>query len=161
MANCFSKKSYLTSNEIAMNQSRREFITKGALAVGRGVDYKSYPLFHSSKKRPQARHTALYGSRWNEERSARTHSSRSHPLAYKNVEHAKLCRSEILTGSVHRSFKKILADLDLRMPSGHTVMDQTTLGRIEKGTFQIPGNTPLKMPRPSVSNMWLAHRSMP
>src|SRR5882724_11107589 len=98
-----------------MNQSRREFITKGALAVA-GVSIISHPLFPFIKERPQLG-IQLYTVRDEMKKDPLGTLKQIASIGYKNIEHANYVDRKFY-GFSAQEFKKILADLDLRMPSG-------------------------------------------
>lgn len=105
-----------------MNKSRREFIKKSALAAA-GVSMISYPLFPFIKERPQLS-IQLYTIRDEMKKDPLGTLKQIAGIGYKNVEHANYVDRKFY-GYNAQEFKKILSDLDLKMPSGHTVMTKS------------------------------------
>ncbi|MBL0742490.1 sugar phosphate isomerase/epimerase family protein [Chryseolinea lacunae] len=101
-----------------MNTSRRDFIKKGALSLA-ATSMISNVLF--AKAKSEMTGVQLYSVR---------EQMKSDPLAtlkqvaaqgYKYVEHANYVDRKFY-GYAAKDFKKVLDDLGLKMPSGHTVM---------------------------------------
>ena len=102
-----------------MNTSRRDFIKKGALTVlGSNVVVKS--LF-ASKPAKELMGLQLYSVRDEMKSDPLGTLKQLAGIGYKNVEHANYVERKFY-GYPAKEFKKILDDLGMKMPSGHTVL---------------------------------------
>ncbi len=102
-----------------MQSSRRIFLKRGALAIA-GSTLLSRSLFANAK--PQSLvGVQLYSVRDEMEADPLGTLKQIAGMGYKNVEHANY-RNRKFYGYAPTEFKKILSDLGLSMPSGHTVM---------------------------------------
>lgn len=97
---------------------RREFITKSTLAVA-GSSLLSIDLF-GAKKSKHAVGIQLYSVRDEMKNDPLGTLKKVAEMGYKNVEHANYVNGKFYGWSA-TEFKKILDDLGLKMPSGHTV----------------------------------------
>src|ERR1041385_3572247 len=100
-----------------MKQSRREFIKKSTMAMA-GVSLLNQSAF-SFVKRPQLS-IQLYSVRDEMKKDPMGTLKQIANIGYKNVEHANYVDRKFY-GYAPKEFKKILSDLGMKMPSGHTV----------------------------------------
>jgi len=101
-----------------MNQSRRSFIKKSALAMA-SVSLANQ-LFALSKENISLG-IQLYTVRDEMKSNPLETLKQIASIGYKNVEHANYVNRKFYGYSANE-FKKVLNDLGLKMPSGHTVM---------------------------------------
>ena len=102
-----------------MNTSRRDFLKKGALALA-GTSVLSHSLF-AAKGGKELVGLQLYCVREEMKKDPLGTLKQLAEMGYKNVEHANYVDRKFY-GFSATEFKKILNDLGLKMPSGHTVM---------------------------------------
>jgi len=102
-----------------MPVSRRKFIKKSALTVA-GISLLSRDLFAGSKSE-ELLGVQLYSVRDDMGKDPLGTLKQVAAAGYKNVEHASYSDRKFY-GYSAKEFKKILSDLGLYMPSGHTVM---------------------------------------
>ena len=102
-----------------MNSSRRDFLKKGALALA-GTSVLSHSLFAAIGKN-ELLGLQLYCVRDEMKVNPLDTLKQLAEMGYKNVEHANYIDRKFY-GFSAKEFKKILDDLGLKMPSGHTVM---------------------------------------
>ncbi len=102
-----------------MNQSRRNFIKKTGLALA-GVSLAGGPLF-SFTKGEESLGIQLYTVREAMAKDVLGSLKQIAAMGYKNVEHANY-KERKFYGYAPAEFKKILADMGMKMPSGHTVL---------------------------------------
>ena len=103
-----------------MNQSRRIFIRNAALAAA-GTAIFSNDLFASNAKKGQLTGIQLYSIRAEMSKDPLGTLKALSGMGYKHVEHANYINRKFY-GWTATEFKKVLDDLGLKMPSGHTVM---------------------------------------
>ena len=101
-----------------MSNSRRTFLKHGAAALAGTVMLK--PLFGFTKE-PSIVGIQLYSVRDEMKQDPLGTLKQVAAIGYKHVEHANY-RERKFYGYTPAEFKKVLADLGLKMPSGHTVM---------------------------------------
>jgi len=101
-----------------MHTTRREFIKTSALAVAGGVLLSSCSPSSSVKKELMG--LQLYCVRDEMKADPLTTLKELAKIGYKNVEHANYVDRKFYGWSA-TEFKKILNDLGMKMPSGHTV----------------------------------------
>ncbi len=102
-----------------MNTSRRDFIKKSALAIA-GASLASHKGFSFVKNRSQLG-LQLYSVRDDMKKDPLATLKQIASIGYKNVEHANYGDRKFY-GYAPKEFKKVLSDLGLKMPSGHTVL---------------------------------------
>jgi sugar phosphate isomerase/epimerase len=102
-----------------MTTSRRDFLKKGALALA-GTSILSHSLF-AAKKGKELLGLQLYCVREEMKKDPLGTLKQLAEMGYKNVEHANYVDRKFY-GYAAKEFKKVLGDLGLKMPSGHTVM---------------------------------------
>lgn len=102
-----------------MNPSRRDFIKKSALAVA-GTSLFSSSLFATNAK-PQILGMQLYCVRNEMKADPLGTLKELSKMGYQHVEHANYVNRKFY-GWTPAEFKKILTDLGMTMPSGHTVL---------------------------------------
>ncbi|MGC4021455.1 MAG: sugar phosphate isomerase/epimerase [Cyclobacteriaceae bacterium] len=102
-----------------MIQSRRSFIKKSGLAVA-GLSLASSKAFSFSNSKTLA--IQLYSVRDEMKANPLQTLQQIAKIGYKYVEHANYVERKFY-GFTAKEFKKILTDLDLKMPSGHTVLN--------------------------------------
>ena len=104
-----------------MNSSRRDFLKKGALAVA-GTSVLTDTLFSCSPaKQKEILGMQLYCVREDMRKDPLGTLTQLAEMGYKNVEHANYVDRKFY-GYPAKEFKKVLNDLGLKMPSGHTVL---------------------------------------
>lgn len=102
-----------------MNTSRRDFIKKSALTVlGSSVIVNS---LMAAKPAKQLTGLQLYSVRDEMKQDPLGTLKQLAGMGYKHVEHAGY-RDRKFYGYAAKDFKKVLDDLGMKMPSGHTVM---------------------------------------
>jgi len=102
-----------------MNNSRRAFIKNSSLAIAGSIAF-SAELF-AAKKRKQITGIQLYSVRDDMKINALSTLNKLAALGYTHVEHANYINRKFY-GYTAKEFRKILDDVGLKMPSGHTVM---------------------------------------
>lgn len=102
-----------------MNQSRRTFIKSSALAVA-GASIFSESIF-ALPKTMELVGVQLYSIREDMEKDPLATLKLLSKMGYKFVEHANYNERKFY-GYSAKEFKKLLGDLGMSMPSGHTVM---------------------------------------
>lgn len=102
-----------------METSRRTFIKNASLAVA-GTALLSNKLFGSAKKIERLG-VQLYSVRDAMSKDPAGSLKKLADMGYVHVEHANYVNRKFY-GYTAKEFKKVLADLSLQMPSGHTVM---------------------------------------
>jgi len=102
-----------------MKNTRRNFLKKSSLAVA-GIALFSDHLF-AAKKPGGLLGVQLYSVRDDMKTDPMGSLKKLAAMGYKNVEHANYIDRKFY-GYTATEFKKILDDLGLKMPSGHTVM---------------------------------------
>lgn len=103
-----------------MNTSRRKFIKKSTVA-GIGVALLSNRVFASLNASKEMLGLQLYSVRDDMKTDPSGTLKKLAAIGYKNVEHANYIDRKFY-GYSPVEFKKLLADLNLNMPSGHCVM---------------------------------------
>ncbi|AFK01874.1 Xylose isomerase domain-containing protein TIM barrel [Emticicia oligotrophica DSM 17448] len=98
---------------------RREFLQKGALALA-GTAAFSSDLF-ANKKAKHVVGVQLYSIREDMKKDPLGSLKKLAEMGYTHVEHANYIDRKFY-GYTAKEFRKILDDLGLKMPSGHTVM---------------------------------------
>ncbi|MDO1450506.1 sugar phosphate isomerase/epimerase family protein [Rhodocytophaga aerolata] len=104
-----------------MNNSRRAFLKTSALAVA-GSSLMGNSLFAAQKPKELVG-VQLYSIRDEMKKDPLGTLKQVAAMGYKNVEHANYVDRKFY-GYAPKEFKKILDDLGLKMPSGHTVMSK-------------------------------------
>ena len=102
-----------------MSTSRRDFIKKSALAVLGSSALMNSAL--AAKPAKQLTGLQLYSVRDEMKKDALGTLKQLSTMGYKHVEHANYVERKFY-GHSAKDFKKILDDLGMKMPSGHTVM---------------------------------------
>lgn len=102
-----------------MNTSRRDFIKKGALSV-LGSSVLANSLL-AAKPAKQLTGLQLYSVRDEMKKDPLGTLKQLASMGYKYVEHANYQERKFY-GYAPKDFKKVLDDLGIKMPSGHTVM---------------------------------------
>jgi sugar phosphate isomerase/epimerase len=103
-----------------MTLSRRKFLAKSSLSLA-GTMFLSNQLFAAQKAGPTMVGIQLYSVRDEMKADPLGTLKQLVAMGYKNVEHADYVDRKFY-GYSATEFKKILDDLGLKMPSGHTVM---------------------------------------
>ena len=98
---------------------RRDFLQKGAMALAASTAL-SHELF-AAKKKGEMVGVQLYSVRADMTKDPLGTLKKVADMGYKNVEHANYVNGKFY-GYSPTEFKKILDDLGMKMPSGHTVM---------------------------------------
>lgn len=102
-----------------MNTSRRSFIRNSALLIS-GAALLSKTTFASGKA-PEIFGIQLFSVRDDMQKDPKGTLTQLAKIGYKNVEHANYVDRKFY-GYAPKEFKKVLDDLGLKMPCGHTVM---------------------------------------
>ncbi|HTH54602.1 MAG TPA: sugar phosphate isomerase/epimerase [Cyclobacteriaceae bacterium] len=102
-----------------MNQSRRDFMKKSALAIA-SASLANQSLLAIGKGNAQLG-IQLYTIRDDMKKDPLATLKQIAAIGYKNVEHADY-RDRKFYGYAAKDFKKVLSDVGLKMPSGHTVL---------------------------------------
>jgi len=102
-----------------MNQSRRKFIKQSAFALA-GATVMSRSVFGFAKSKELVG-VQLYSVRDDMDKDPLGTLKQLSKIGYKFVEHANYNERKFY-GYPAKEFKKILSDLGISMPSGHTVM---------------------------------------
>ncbi len=103
-----------------MNQSRRAFIRSSALAAA-GMSLFNTNLLAGTAKKGELTGIQLYSIRTDMGNDPMGTLKKLSAMGYKHVEHANYINRKFY-GWTATEFKKILNDLGMTMPSGHTVM---------------------------------------
>jgi sugar phosphate isomerase/epimerase len=103
-----------------MQTSRRSFLKTGALALA-GVALLPDNLLAADQKRLQRVGVQLYSVRDTMKIDPLGTLKKLADAGYRHVEHANYIDRKFY-GYTAKEFKKVLTDLELKMPSGHTVM---------------------------------------
>ena len=102
-----------------MNTSRRDFLKKSALALAGTTVFLNKHC--GTKSRNELTGVQLYSVRDEMRTDPQGTLKQLAGIGYKNVEHANYVKRKFY-GYSPTEFKKVLDDLGLKMPSGHTVM---------------------------------------
>ncbi|MBC9932087.1 sugar phosphate isomerase/epimerase family protein [Chitinophaga qingshengii] len=102
-----------------MNISRRNFLRQGSLALA-GATLLSRPLLAAGAKK-EITGIQLYSVREDMKKDPLGTLKQLSSMGYRHVEHANYVNRKFY-GYAPTEFKKVLADLNLTMPSGHTVL---------------------------------------
>ncbi len=102
-----------------MNTSRRDFLKKSALALA-STSVFSHSLF-AAKGGKELLGLQLYCVREEMKKDPLGTLKQLAEMGYKNVEHANYIDRKFY-GYSAKDFKKVLKDLGMKMPSGHTVL---------------------------------------
>jgi len=111
--------------------NRKQFILNSSLALS-GV-FLSKPLFSSLPKKKILVGIQLYSVRTDMVKDPLGTLKALSDMGYKNVEHANYVNRKFY-GHEPKEFKKILSDLGMNMPSGHTVLSGLHWDKV-KGDF--------------------------
>lgn len=103
-----------------MKLSRRKFLVAGTLSAA-GTMMFPRELFASKKAMPFIMGMQLYSVRDDMKKDPMGTMKQLADMGYKYVEHANYVDGKFY-GYAPTEFKKVLGDLGLKMPSGHTVM---------------------------------------
>ena len=102
-----------------MNNSRRAFLINSSLVVAGTMAFGNEAF--AAKKKKQIVGIQLYSVRDDMKKDPLATLNQLAAMGYTDVEHANYVNRKFY-GYSAKEFKKILDDLGLRMPSGHTVM---------------------------------------
>jgi len=103
-----------------MNNSRRMFLTQSAITLA-GLSLFKNKAFASPLAKGQLTGIQLYSVRTDMTKDPSGTLKQLSEMGYRYVEHANYVNRK-LYGYTPAEFKKLLDDLNLKMPSGHTVM---------------------------------------
>lgn len=103
-----------------MQHSRRKFLRNTALTIA-GASLLPNKIFASSSALTQLTGVQLYSVRDDMRKDPLGTLKQLAAMGYKNVEHANYVNRKFY-GYSATEFKKVLDDLGLKMPSGHTVL---------------------------------------
>lgn len=103
-----------------MQTSRRVFLRNGALTVAAAIMFSNF-LMATANASSELVGVQLYSVRDDMKADALGTLKKLAAMGYKNVEHAGYADRKFY-GYFASEFKKILDDLGMKMPSGHTVM---------------------------------------
>ena len=106
-----------------MKLSRRKFIVRGSLSIA-GTMLLPNNIFASTNAVNTILGIQLYSVRDDMKKDPLDTLKQLAAMGYKNVEHASYVEGKFY-GYAPSEFKKVLDDLGLKMPSGHTVMNGT------------------------------------
>ena len=112
-----------------MNTSRRDFLKKSALAFA-GTTILSQSLF-AAKSGKELLGLQLYCVREEMKKDPLGTLKQLAEIGYKNIEHANYLDRKFY-GYTAKEFKKILKDLGMKMPSGHTVIGKQHWDDVKK-----------------------------
>ncbi len=104
-----------------MKLSRRKFLVSGSLSVA-GAILLPKNIFANTTAASTIMGIQLYSVRDDMEKDPMGTMKQLAAMGYKNVEHADYVNGKFY-GYAPTEFKKVLDDLGLKMPSGHTVMN--------------------------------------
>ena len=121
-----------------MNNSRRKFIKTGALTIA-GAAMFSNEIF-AAKKRKEILGIQLYSVRDDMMKDPSGTLKQLADMGYKYVEHANYINRKFY-GYSAAEFKKVLDDMGLKMPSGHTVMGKQHWDGAKKDFTDVWKNT--------------------
>ena len=107
-------------NKTHMTRSRRDFIRQSALALGASVMF-SDKLLALGRKKGELTGIQLYSIRNDMKANPLESLKALRAMGYRHVEHANYIDRKFY-GWTAKEFRKILDDLGMTMPSGHTVM---------------------------------------
>jgi sugar phosphate isomerase/epimerase len=116
-------------NLIAMNKSRRTFLKESAIGIASASVF-SNALFASVPLNIMTG-IQLYSVRDDMKKDPLGTLKQLSEMGYKYVEHANY-KDRMFYGHPAADFKKILADLGMQMPSGHTVMGKQHWDEVKK-----------------------------
>jgi len=116
---------------IEMNNSRRQFLQQSGLALG-ALALPSLALKAPAYKKLVG--VQLYSIREDMRKDPLGTLTKLAEMGYKYVEHANYVNRKFYGWSA-KDFKKVLDDLGLKMPSGHTVLNKNTHWDAAKGNF--------------------------
>src|SRR5581483_11892342 len=105
-----------------MNNSRRDFIKTTALVAAGAALLPKTDLFGAPKK-IERMGLQLYSVRDAMGKDPSGSLKKLSDMGYVHVEHANYIKGKFY-GYTPKDFKKLLSDLNLQMPSGHTVMTE-------------------------------------
>lgn len=103
-----------------MNNSRRKFLTQSALTLA-GLSLLNSKMFASGFASDHITGIQLYSVRDDMSKDPLTTLKQLSAMGYQYVEHANYKERKFYGYDVNE-FKKVLNDLNLKMPSGHTVL---------------------------------------
>lgn len=103
-----------------MKLSRRKFLVNGSLSLA-GTMFFPNDIFANKKAMKNILGIQLYSVRDDMKKDPQGTLKQVAAMGYKNVEHANYIDRKFY-GYTASEFKKVLNDLGLQMPSGHTVM---------------------------------------
>jgi sugar phosphate isomerase/epimerase len=112
-------------------ETRRDFIKKSAMSLA-AISIPTIDVFVAKKKGEVG--LQLYSVRKDMEIDPLGTLKKLAEMGYKNVEHANYINRKFY-GYSATEFRKILNDLGLKMPSGHTVMDKVKHWDMAKKDF--------------------------
>lgn len=104
-----------------MKLSRRKFLVSGSLSIA-GTMLLPNSIFANTNAANTILGIQLYSVRDDMKKDPLDTLKQLAAMGYKNVEHANYVDGKFY-GYAPTEFKKVLADLSLKMPSGHTVMN--------------------------------------
>ena len=104
-----------------MSQSRRTFIRNGGLALAGGVLMSNRLSALGARRKGELTGVQLYSIRTEMKADPLGTLKALREMGYRHVEHANYVNRRFY-GWEAKEFRKILDDLGLKMPSGHTVM---------------------------------------
>ncbi len=105
-----------------MTTSRRDFLKRGAVGLA-SASFLSNSLFAAKPASKELVGVQLYSVRDDMKKDPLGTLKQLAAMGYKNVEHANYVDRKFY-GYSAKEFKKILDDLGLKMPSGHTVLSK-------------------------------------
>lgn len=112
-----------------MKQTRREFIKTSSLALA-AASLSNTPAFSMGASKPQLG-IQLYSVRNAMEKNPLEALKNIAAIGYKNVEHARY-KDRKFYGYTPKEFTKILSDLGMKMPSGHTRFERKHWDAVNK-----------------------------
>ena len=127
-----------------MKLTRRKFLVNSSIALA-GTMLLPDSIFASKKATDHIMGIQLYSVRDDMKTDPLGTLKQLAAMGYKNVEHANYIDRKFY-GYSAADFKKVLDDLGLYMPSGHTVMSAQT-GMPAPKILQTCGSKPLKTQR--------------
>lgn len=105
-----------------MHTSRRRFLATGTLVLA-GSTLFSRSLFSEAKKKKTLTGLQLYSVREDMQKDPLGTLKKLSDMGYRHAEHASYMNRKFY-GYSAKEFRKILDDLNISMPSGHTVMNK-------------------------------------